>query len=188
MANSTSPRSIITDKLVVEKTGKSLEDWYGQLDRKGAQKLDQEEIYRLVNSISGLKPLGEWNQNLLATSYSWSRGLKERGEKKDGFEVSVSKTVNTELPLLYKSFIEERTRNKWLGKENITIRKATENKSARMTWTDGQTSLSVDFYEKGKNKSQVVVQHMKIKTKPESEKMKLLWQEKLEVLKLHLEA
>ena len=69
-------RNIISDKLIVEKTTKTLEEWFKLLDKKGAKKMTHLEIFYLVESIDGLKPLGQWNQNLLTTSYEWNRGLK----------------------------------------------------------------------------------------------------------------
>jgi len=77
-------RKIITDKLVVEKTGRTMAEWFDVLDDSGAKKLDHAAIFDLVASIDGLKPIGQWNQNLLATSYEWDRGLKERGSRPDG--------------------------------------------------------------------------------------------------------
>ena len=156
-------RKIISDKLVVEKTGKTLEEWFILLDKKGASNMSHAEIFSLVSGIAGLNPLGQWNQNLLSTSYEWNRGLKERGQKEDGFEVSASKTINVPIHLLFEAWTITTKRNKWL-KEKITIRKSTENKSARITWSDNETALSIDFYPKGETKSMVVVQHMKIKT------------------------
>ena len=145
-------------------------------------------IFKLVSSISGLQPLGEWNHNLLTTSYEWSRGLKERGQKGDVFEISVSKTIEAPVSTLYKAWLEEKTRNSWLGKENITIRKATENKSARISWNADGTSLSVDFYSKGERKSQVVVQHLKLPDSKKAAELKLYWNEKLNLLKYFIEA
>lgn len=185
--SSAQKRNIITDKLVVEKTGKAMEEWFLLIDKKGGAQLTYKDVYPIVSSIKGLEPLGEWNQNLLATTYSWSRGLRERGEKEGSFEIGVSKTIGVPLETLYISFIDEKIRAKWLGKEKISIRKATENKSARITWSDGITSLSVDFYRKGEAKAQIVVQHQKIKTAKDAEELKLFWGEKLEKLKVLLE-
>lgn len=181
-------RTIISDKLSIEKTGQALEAWYTELDKLGAKKLSHKEIFAIVSSIKGLKPLRQWNQNLLTTSYEWSRGLKERGQKgeKKDFEISVSKTMLVPLPVLYTSLVDEKTRKKWL-KEKITIRKATENKSARITWSDNVTSLSVDFYSKGKDKSQIVVQHQKIGDSKQATELKEYWSEKLNELKSLLE-
>jgi hypothetical protein len=180
-------RLIITNKLVVEKTGATMEDWFRFLDEKGARKMKHAEIFNLVASIGGLKPLGQWNQNLLTTTYEWNRGLKERGQKGKDFEIGVSKTANVPVAILYNSWVNDEIRNQWLS-EKITVRKATESKSARITWSDGNTSLSVDFYPKGETKSQVVVQHLKIPDSKMADEMKEYWGKKLEELKAFLEA
>jgi hypothetical protein len=180
-------RAIITDKLVVEKTDATMEEWFSHLDGLGARKMKHVEIFNLVTSTDGLKPLGEWNQNLLTTTYEWNRGLKERGQKEKGFEVGVSKTISVPISVLYISWIDKEVRKQWLPNERIDIRKATPNKSARITWSDDKTSLSVDFYEKGAGKSQVVVQHLKIPDSKMAGEMKEYWGRKLEELKAFLE-
>ena len=163
-----------------------MEEWFLLLDKRGAQKMTHPEIYALVSSIKGLESLGEWNRNLLTTSYEWDRKLKERGQKEKGFEISVSKTIAVPIHVLYASLTDAPARSKWL-KEKITIRKSTENKSARITWADGTTSLSVDFYSKGPDKSQVVVQHHKIPNSKQAADLKTFWTQKLNALKTLLE-
>lgn len=180
-------RNIITDSLAVEKTKKTLEDWYKILDEKGAQKMKHNEIFDLVSKTPALKSLGQWNQNLLTTSYEWSRGMKKRGEKNGSFEISVSKTISVNISALYKAWAEDEQRNRWLKNEKIIIRKATENKSMRITWTDNTTSLSVDFYPKGEAKSQVVVQHLKIDDHVKANQLKKYWNNTLTKLKDFLE-
>jgi uncharacterized protein YndB with AHSA1/START domain len=179
-------RNIITDKLVVQKTGSTLEHWFSKLDSMGAKKLSHANIYKLASSIEEIQMLGEWNLNLLATCYEWSRGLKERGQKEDGFEISVSKTVSVPVEVLYETFTDIKLREKWL-KEKIEIRKSTENKSARITWLADGTSLSIDFYKKSEEKSQVVVQHQKLTTREKADEAKDFWAGKLDDLKKLLE-
>jgi hypothetical protein len=175
-------RTIISDKLVAEKTGKSMEDWFLLLDKKGAQKKDANGIYTLIGTIPGLKPLGEWNQGLLGTSYQWSRGLRERGQKGKEFEIGVSKTVNVPLSVLYRSLTDDKIRTKWC-KEKIEFTKTTLNKSARAIWSDKETRLSIDFYSKGIDKSQIVVQHLKIKDSKKTAALKIYWSKVLDALK-----
>lgn len=179
-------RVIISNKLVIEKTGKTLEECFLLLDKKGAGKLNPPDIYKLITEIPALKALGAWNQNLLSTSYQWSRGLKQRGEKKNGFEISISKTINAPVSVLYSYWLEVPKRKKWL-KENISIRKSNENKSIRITWSDQITSLSVDFYARTPGKCQVVVQHMKLPDSKTADSMKTYWSELLELLKKEAE-
>src|SRR5437868_4198704 len=130
-AEAAKQRSVITDKVVVPKTGKTMVEWFAVLDEKGAKKLDSHGIYALIASIDGLKPLGEWNQGLLTTTYQWDRGLRERGQKADGFEISVSKTVSVPVGELFYAWVEPAVRDEWLPEKGLWITKATENKSIR---------------------------------------------------------
>jgi hypothetical protein len=186
MAEAAKGRSIITDKVVVEKTGRTMTEWFDILDQKGALEMDSQSIYHLIQSIDGLAPLGAWNQGLLSTSYQWDRGLRQRGEKKDGFEISVSKTVGVPIGELYQAFANEDLRAAWLS-DPIAITKATENKSARAIWSDHTTRLSIDFYPKGDAKSQIVVQHLKIVDADTAAELKAFWSSTLERLKAVLE-
>jgi hypothetical protein len=179
-------RNVITDKVVVPKTGKTMADWFEVLDKKGAKKLDSHGIYDLVTSIERLKPLGQWNCGLLSTSYQWDRGLRERGAKKNGFEISVSKTIAVPVEMLYSAWLDDGLRKKWLP-EQIAITKSTENKSVRVLWSDNSTRLSVDLYPKGAGKSQVVIQHLKIPDSDMAAQMKEYWAERLNILKGILE-
>lgn len=179
-------RNIITDKVVLPQTGQSIESWFEYLDHLGAKDKTHLEIFNLISETQGLQALGQWNHNLLATSYEWSRGLKERGQKGKEFEISVSKTIEVPVSAIYRAWTDESARLQWLG-EQITIRKSTVDKSARITWSDGTTSLSVDFYAKGDHKSQVVVQHLKISEIEQANSLKAYWGEKLNSLKSFLE-
>ncbi len=145
------------------------------------------EIFDLIRNTPGLKSLSQWNQNLPATSYEWSRDIKKRGETNGRYEISVSKTISVNINSLFRALIEEGKRNKWLKDEKIIIRKSTENKSARITWSDYTTSLNVDFYSKGEAKSQIVVQHMKITDPKMANQMKEYWNSALLKLKAFLE-
>ncbi len=143
----TKVRNIITDKLVVEKTGKIMEDWFNYLDKKGAKKLSHPEIFKIVNSIKDLEPLGQWNQNLLTTTYEWNRGIKARGQKEDGFEISVSKTISVPIQILYSSFTDEGLRKQWL-KNKLKIRKTTLNKTLVITWEDEVSTVRIELITK----------------------------------------
>ncbi len=177
---------MITDKVVVARTGSSMEDWFRHFDSLGAAKLNSHDLYELAASIDGLKSLGEWNIGLLSTSYQWSRGLRERGQKEGGFEVSVSKTINALLSEVYHACVNVSLRRHWLD-EDIEITKKTENKSVRALWVDGVTRLSMDFYSKGDTKSQIVVQHLKLPDASAFAAMKQFWSERLDILKGLLE-
>lgn len=179
-------RSIITDKLVIAKSGKAIEDWFKILDKAGGKKLSHPEIFEIISGIEELKPLGQWNHNLLRTAYEWSRKLKERGQKKDGFEISVSKTISVPVGVLFNSVNDKTFQKKWLKKE-LNVRKSALNKSLVATGEDEETTIQIELYNKGENKSQAVIQQMKIKDLKSAEQMKEFWSKALADLKLILE-
>ena len=57
----------------------------------------------------------------------------------------------------------------------------------RVTWIDGRTSVSVNFYDKGPGKSQISLQHGKLKNAREAEAKKKYWRARLVELKRVLE-
>lgn len=131
--------------------------------------------------------MGLWNNNLLATTYEWNRGLKERGQKENGFEIGVSKTISVPIQILYNSFAEDKIRKKWLKKSKLKIRKASLNKTLEFTREDENTNVRVDLYDKGENKSQVVVQHLKLPDSKMAGQMREFWGSALNELKAYLE-
>ena len=66
------------------------------------------DIFDLVSNTEGLEPLGQWNQNLLTTTYEWNRKLKDRGQKADGIEISVKQQKPLPFPIniLYNAWID----------------------------------------------------------------------------------
>jgi len=67
------------------------------------------------------------------------------------------------------------------------VRKATPNKSMRVTWKDGKTSLEINFYPKETGKSQVVVQHSKLPNATAATRMKTYWGKALDRLRASIE-
>lgn len=178
----TSARNIISEKLVFEKTGKSMDEWFNYLDKSGAKKKSHSDIYALVSKTDGLNGLGQWNMNLFTTTYEWNRALKERGQREDGFEKSVSETISAPVNKVYKMWIDPKRYDKWIHGKKFSIRKSTENKSVILDWDD-DTLVRVEIYDKGPDKCQVVVQHMKIPDSKTAEALRNFWSNTLIDLK-----
>ena len=170
----------ISNEKVLVSTGKAWDEWFKILDAAGAAKMSHKEIVTYIGKAYQVKP---WWQQMVTVTYEQERGMRALHQKPEGYEISVSKTIDVSLAELYNAFEDEKVRNNWLPDTPITIHKATLHKSMRITWTDGQKSLSVNFYDKGQDKSQVVVQHTKLPDAKGAEKMKTYWAEALERLK-----
>jgi hypothetical protein len=81
-----------------------------------------------------------------------SQGLRAKHEKPEGFQISRSKTMHAPVGDVFEAWGNARKRAQWLPASRLTIRKATENKSLRITWGDG-TMIEVGLYPKGSTKN-----------------------------------
>lgn len=175
----------ISDEAVAAATGKHWKQWLSLLDKAGAKNMTHREIVTVVHNRYGVGP---WWRQMVAVGYEQARGLRQRHEKPGGFEISRSKTVAVALTKLYTAWHDAKLRNRWLGDGPLVVRKATHNKSMRITWCDKKTSVEVNFYAKGGAKSQVTVQHSKLPDAKRGDQMKKYWGKTLDRLKAALEA
>jgi uncharacterized protein YndB with AHSA1/START domain len=173
-----SPR--MGDEAVKAKTGKTWDQWYAILDKAGAKEMSHQDI---VKVLSSKYEVGPWWQQMVTATYEQARGRRQMHEKPSGYEISVSRTVNVPLATLYKTVANEKSRSRWFSEDGLVIRKATANKSIRVNWKDGKTSLEIAFYPKGDDKSQVVVQHGKLADAKAAAKMKTFWGKALDRLR-----
>ncbi len=170
----------VSDEAVYKRTGKHWHEWFAILDQAGAQKMNHTQIATYLYEEHGCP--GWWSQ-MVTVGYEQERGLREKHERPSGYEISRSKTIAVPIAKLYQVWQDKKSRNQWLKDSDITVRKATANKSMRVTWVDGKTSLDVNFYSKGDGKSQVTVQHQKLASAKEAERMQAYWGKQLERLK-----
>jgi uncharacterized protein YndB with AHSA1/START domain len=174
----------MSDDAVKAKTGKTWKQWFSILDKAGAGRMTHQEIVKYLNAKQGVGP---WWQQMVTVTYEQARGLREKHQKPSGYQISVSRTIKAPLARLFKSFADEKARRVWLAEEGLTTRTATPNKTIRVTWNDGKSSLEVSFAAKNNDKSQVVVQHSKLPDAKASAKMKAYWAKALDRLRDALE-
>jgi hypothetical protein len=183
MAKAGATTERIGDEALKKKTGKNWQEWFAVLDGEGANKLPHKEIAAMVQ---GQLRLTSWWGQMIAVGYEQERGLRVPHEKPSGFEISVSKTANIPLGTAFLLFEDPKMRKRWIKDPAFTVRKSTANKSLRITWQD-ETSVVVDFYAKGSNKTQIVVQHAKLPNAKAADKQKKYWAEQLSHLQETME-
>jgi hypothetical protein len=166
----------MSDASVAKRTGRTWKEWVGVLDSAGAAKLTHTEIARMVGNRHGLP---DWWAQTVTVGYERIRGLREKGQRRDGtFEVSKSKVYPVPLEELWKGFLRCKV---WLGGETLRMSKATKHKTMRMRWKDG-TPVDAGFYSKGPGKSQVSLGHRKLASRAEAERLRTFWGERLVAL------
>ena len=170
----------ISDATVKARTGKSWSEWFAILDEAGALELGHKGI---VAVLSEHNRVGPWWRQMITVAYEQERGLRERHQTPEGYQVSVSKTIAAPVGTVFDEWTDDNTRTEWLKAANFTVRKATQGKSLRIAWGAGTSSVDVNFYASGPEKSQVVVDHRRLADADEVARMKAFWTEALDALK-----
>lgn len=170
----------ISDDAVKKATGKNWAEWITLLNKVGCKTKTHKEIVAIVNAKHGIGP---WWQQMVTVGYEQAVGLRKNHETAKGYQVGRSKTLPVGVATLFRAWSDAKTRAKWLKASGYTIRKATRNKSIRISWKDG-TNVEVMFYPKGAGKCVVTVQHNKLPTAAAGAAMKQFWGEQLERLGL----
>jgi uncharacterized protein YndB with AHSA1/START domain len=187
MTTSKKAAPAMSDDAVKAKTGKVWKEWFTIIDRAGGKKMNHQEIAKFLHTDHDVGP---WWTQMVTVSYERSRGLRDKHQMPGGYQISVSRTVNSSLDKVYKSFANEKSRSKWLETpgDKLVVRTSIPNKSMRVTWHDQKSGLEISFVPKGDQKSQVVVQHSKLPDDKSAAKMKAFWGKALDRLKETLEA
>lgn len=183
-----SPRNRVAgigDQAVLEKTGRTWGEWIKLLDKAGAASMSHKDIARYLYQVERVP---EWWSQMVTVGYEQARGLRKVHETARGFQISGSKTIDVPIVQLYKAWSDEKRRNGWLGEHGLTVRKSTPNKSMRITWSDGESRLSVNFYAKAAKKSQVALEHSDLRNERDAKRMKQFWSRALADLKSQLES
>ena len=178
----------IGDDAVKNATGRTWGQWLRVIDRAGGRDMDHKQIVAILKDEHDL---GSWWRQMVTVGYEQARGKREKHEKPGGFEIGVSRTINAPIAAAFRAFRDKRTRARWLTPPSpgeVEVRKSTPGKSVRLTWVDGETHLNVNFWNKGRAKCQVVVQHTKLKNAKAAERQKDFWRDQLGRLKTLLEA
>ncbi len=174
----------ISDAAVQARTGKGWAEWFRLLDAAGAAELSHAAIARHLSEACGCP---DWWSQMVTVGYEQTRGLRQKHQTPGGFQASASKTVAVPVSVLYAAWSDSRRRRGWLPDADFTVRKATPDRSLRITWVDGSTSVEVMFYAKGADKSQVTVQHSKLPDADAVARQKAYWAAALGRLKERLE-
>jgi hypothetical protein len=177
MAAAQVAKKSISEDAVSKATGKDWDAWFRVLDKAGAREMTHPHIV----SIAGQHGAGPWWRQMVTVEYERARGLRVKHETTQGFSVTASKTIAAPVSAVYSAWMTPASRKRWLQDPDITIRVPHENKSLRFTWKDG-TSVAVGFTDKGADKSQLALEHGKLKSAAAAARMKAYWKRQLESL------
>lgn len=173
-----------SDATLRERTGEGWEHWLAVLDDWGAPDRSHTEIARHLRED---REVDGWWAQTITVGYERARMGRAVGETAQGFTAGASRTVNVPVEALYDAFMDESTRQRWLGDMELEVRTATRPKSARFNRSGGPTRVIVGFESKDESKSVVAVSHERLRDAPEAERLKRVWRSALGTLKTQLE-
>ena len=173
----------VGSQAVLKATGRAWDEWLKVLDRAGAKSMAHKDIAMMLSRKFSVP---DWWCQMVTVGYEQARGLRERHQTAQGYRASASKTIAVDVDDLYSAWSDGRQRSRWLPAAPIHVRRATENKSLRITW-DGDEDVDVGFFPKGDGKSLVQVQHGKLANAGAVARCKKFWMAALARLKAQLE-
>jgi hypothetical protein len=168
----------MSDAAIKKATGCDWESWVHCLDYVGAEDWSHRAIADYVHTTYKVK---DWWTQTVTVGYERIKGLREIGQRRGGgFEANKSKTLSASASAVFRAFAQARVRKQWLPGVNVTVKKATPNKSVRMKWDDG-TPVEVWIIGKGK-KTSAQLSHRKLTSREDADKRKAFWAERLAAL------
>jgi hypothetical protein len=177
-----------SDAAVRKATGRGWEQWLGVLDRFGVRVKGHSAA---ATHLYDDHACDGWWAQMIVVGYERVRGIRKVREKSDGYSASVSRTIAATADRVLDAFENPALAARWLP-TGVLVHKVTRPKSVRMTRIDGIKCLSVWLGQKkdksGADKTAVQVQHDKIATERECDRMRTLWSERMDVLKRLVEA
>jgi hypothetical protein len=173
----------VGSQAVLKATGRAWEEWLKVLDRAGARAMAHKDIALMLSRKFSVP---DWWCQMVTVGYEQARGLRAVNQTAQGFRANASKTVAVDVDRLYNAWSDARQRNRWLPGAPLQVRRATEDKSMRITWAERE-DVDVNFFSKGPGKSIVQVQHGKLGNATAVSRQKAFWRAALARLKIQVE-
>lgn len=174
----------ISNEAVKARTGRTWPEWFAMLDEAGAVELGHKGIVAL---LAEHRRVGPWWRQMIAVTYEQERGLREKHQTPQGYQVSTSRTIGVPAATIFEAWTDEAVRSSWLQAEALNIRKSTPGKSLRIGWGNNGSTVDVNLYARGNTKTQVVVEHRRLADSDSVREMKAFWSGALDRLKENLE-
>jgi hypothetical protein len=167
----------VSEDAIRRGTGRGWDDWFRILDTWNGTSHTHTEIARYVNGEHGID--GWWAQSV-TVGYERARGMRAPNQRPEGFEVSVSKTVDLPRMEAWRAFVEPRRRASWLDL-GLRVRTGTRTmgRSARFDVPADGTRVHVSFDPKGDDRSVVTITHVKLAGAADVAVHRADWRERL---------
>lgn len=185
-------------------TGKSLPQWFAEIDVWGGAALGRREIGRRLLDDYKLDP---WWIATLNIEYEAAKGIVEKDGRAKGYTICATKSIKAAADACYDSFASAAALDRWLGSghalefrdggtlcnsdgNRALIRKLSPAKTIRLVWQQPgaapDTPVEVKFAPVGA-KTTVMVTHERLQNRADADGLRRAWGEALDRLKAVIE-
>jgi uncharacterized protein YndB with AHSA1/START domain len=175
---------LVADASMRRGTGKGHAAWFALLDAWGATDHNHTEIATWLREGQGVP--GWWAQNI-TVSYERVRGMRAVHQQRNGYTISVTRTVSSDPDRALAAFTDTTVRNRWLPDAEMRRRPTRAVLTARFDWYDPKSKVVVSIVPKDDGKALVAVGHEQIPDAESAERLKTAWRGWLGELKAVLE-
>ena len=170
-------RGRVSDEAVMKATGKDWGSWFALLNKARAKNMGHTEIAHFL-STKYIKN-GWWAQ-MVTVEYERLLGKRKVNENSDGFLVAVHKTVSMPIEKLEKLW------QKMLMSPIVQKRKLmdlqSKTKRNMIRYKADVGGVVVSFDERGRDKSRIMVESIKLPSKSAVEQNRVFWKKVLSTL------
>jgi uncharacterized protein YndB with AHSA1/START domain len=186
-------------------TGRSLAEWFAEIDAFGGSAKGRREINNLLYVTHQVDP---WWCATLNIAYEAARGVVEKDGRPKGYTICATKTIKATPDACYEAMASPAALDRWLGPghrgavadgatiENADgnralVKKANPGKVVRLVWEQPDaapgTPVEIKLATSGA-KTSVMVTHDRLQDREEADGFRRAWGEALERLKASVEA
>ncbi|MBN9504237.1 MAG: hypothetical protein BGO01_01885 [Armatimonadetes bacterium 55-13] len=187
----------VTNDAAKEATGKTLDQWFAELDAAEGLKIGRRECNQYLVK-AGVEP---WWCTTISVEYEAHHKKTEKDGKLKGYFICSTKTIAAPVERIYAAWTTSADLDQWLGagsKINLTeggtyenadgnkaeFKRIRQNKDLRFTWKAGDDSLvDMSVQDKGNGKTYLLVNHDRIQTRAEADGLRAAWANAIDQLK-----
>jgi uncharacterized protein YndB with AHSA1/START domain len=191
----------VTNEASKAATGKTLDQWFAALDKQDGLKQGR----RANSSYLAEQGVDLWWFTTVAVEYERRHDLRKKDGLLEGYFICSTKTIDAPAAEVFNAWSSAAELSKWLGAgskadvkdggtyqnkdgDKANFLRVRQNKDIRMTWENpaftSPTQVDVQFQDKGKGKTGLLVNHTRIQTRAEADGLRVAWAAALDQLKI----
>lgn len=195
----------VDDAACRQATGKTLAQWFAELDRTPGLAAGRRALVQHVLDASGKD---EWWATTIAVEFEKARGQVEKDGKPKGYSICATKTIAAPLTQVFAAFGDRLRLAAWFGTgaevtfadggtlqnadgDRLLFTRIRQDKDLRMQWLAEDlapgSQVEVLFADKGKGKAGITLNHTRIQARHDADRLRAGWGVCLDRLKANLE-